>query len=495
LTLATGATNLEKAVRFWDLQRGSEREQFLGPHSEIELVKFLEGGTLAAVAWGEPELWLWNYESGKNLGNVATPEAVINRVAFASSRPLVAFANAERVHIHDYAAHKRNTLAFDGTHLQCLDFSPDGTMVAVAEAETARKEPGTRGFIRLYSVANGKLITTLTASEGAISQLSFSPDGSTLAIAGRGVQLWDVRCRHPLRPLQAQPRFVDAIVFSNDGQFLAAVPWYSAEQPVIVWEVGTGEIVAQVKGGQAVTFSPDGRWLVVGDHLGSLNWWDLGSSAPPIVWSGHKLWVRTLAFSATGSILASGSRDSTVLLWDAKSALARVQERDLSPEELRELWADLASASATVARRAARRLVLAGPSTDAYLKERRPLLMPRDQKGLSDLIQKLDSEDFEKRETASRDLEALSLEAEESLLRALHASRSPELTRRITEILQSIHNKPLPAAMMRQLRVIQVLEQRGSPLADELLRAIANGAPDSRQSREANRALVRRQRE
>jgi WD40 repeat protein len=44
--------------------------------------------------------------------------------------------------------------------------------------------------------------------------------------------------------------------------------------------------------------------------------WDVTTGKELGQLAGHKGWVKALAFAPDGKTLASGSRDTTVLLWD-----------------------------------------------------------------------------------------------------------------------------------------------------------------------------------
>jgi WD40 repeat protein/energy-coupling factor transporter ATP-binding protein EcfA2 len=69
----------------------------------------------------------------------------------------------------------------------------------------------------------------------------------------------------------------------------------------------------------SVVFSPDGKLLASGSADHSIMLWDITTHQPvgqPL--SGHTKAVTSIAFSPDGSILASGSEDNSVLLWDVK---------------------------------------------------------------------------------------------------------------------------------------------------------------------------------
>ena len=65
----------------------------------------------------------------------------------------------------------------------------------------------------------------------------------------------------------------------------------------------------------AVAISPDGRFLVAGDHKGSIFVWSLPDATPLMNLAAHTGWALSLAISPDSRILASGSTDKSVRLW------------------------------------------------------------------------------------------------------------------------------------------------------------------------------------
>ena len=65
-----------------------------------------------------------------------------------------------------------------------------------------------------------------------------------------------------------------------------------------------------------MSFSPDGRILASGSSDGAIQLWEVSSGQHKATLRGHGDSVTPLAFSPDGRILASGSRDMVVMLWD-----------------------------------------------------------------------------------------------------------------------------------------------------------------------------------
>src|SRR5262249_16956323 len=119
---------------------------------------------------------------------------------------------------------------------------------------------------------------------------------------------------------------------------------------VRLWEVATGKEVLEIAGGGSPVFSPDGRLVAA----------DLGT-APDRPEAGPRVGVGGAAsdkpgqglrgFGPSGPALAVapggggvgwGLVNGTVLVWDVSVAAQAARPRDLGPDDLNSLWADLA---------------------------------------------------------------------------------------------------------------------------------------------------------
>ncbi|MCJ1467401.1 hypothetical protein MMC07_006025 [Pseudocyphellaria aurata] len=73
----------------------------------------------------------------------------------------------------------------------------------------------------------------------------------------------------------------------------------------------------------AVAFSPDGQLLASGSHDNTVRLWDPVTGDSRATLEGHSDPVNTVVFSPDGQLLASGSHDNTVRLWDPATGDSR----------------------------------------------------------------------------------------------------------------------------------------------------------------------------
>jgi U3 small nucleolar RNA-associated protein 12 len=96
----------------------------------------------------------------------------------------------------------------------------------------------------------------------------------------------------------------------------------SACECVNFYNLRTGEMSSQIRREKhlvtAFKFSPNKQFLAIGYADGEIHLYDRKSedSNKPTIFDGHKRGINTLAFSHDGFTLASGGKDSLIILWD-----------------------------------------------------------------------------------------------------------------------------------------------------------------------------------
>ena len=210
------------------------------------------------------------------------------------------------------AAQAHRTLTGHTSSVNSVSFSLDGTLASGGED----------GTIRLWDVATGQHLRTLTRHAGAVySSVSFNPDGRTL-VSGSwdGIRLWDVNAGEILRTL-VEDTWAEIVSFSPDGWLIASA---GSEDTIRLWDADTGEllyiITAHTPQTFSVSFSPDEGTLASAGSEDTIRLWDVGPNNDSRPLTGHTDIVLSVAFSPDGSTLASGGKDETVRLWDIVDA-------------------------------------------------------------------------------------------------------------------------------------------------------------------------------
>jgi HEAT repeat protein len=161
----------------------------------------------------------------------------------------------------------------------------------------------------------------------------------------------------------------------------------------------------------------------------------------------------------------------------------------LSDEELTVLWNNLAGDDARKAHQAIWKLQTDSMSTVPFLRiHLTPTAVPNP-KQVARLIADLDSDEFALRESATAELGKFGSTVETSLRNKLAEKPSPELRRRIEQLLR--RKEDLSAESLRALRAVEVLEHIGTSEAKRVLQTLAKGATGSRLTTEAQASFDR----
>ena len=203
----------------------------------------------------------------------------------------------------------------------------------------------------------------------------------------------------------------------------------------------------------------------------------------------HQDRLRCLAFSPNCTTLASaGTGDYAILIWDVTGLKGQEKAiaRSLSRESLAGLWSDLGSEDTSRAYRAIWKMVLGNEQTIAFLRQHLKPAATISEAILSRLVADLDSNEFQVREKATRELESLGELAETTLRRAFDKPASIEVRRRVEELLRLV-----PRTRWRNLRGVAVLEHIGTTQARAVLETLVKGGAASQLTQEARTTLER----
>jgi WD40 repeat protein len=365
-------------IWLWDLTSEQPIGQLEGHEGVVRSVVFSPDGRIIASSSGDQTIILWDATNGEPLGEpLIGHKDWVNALAFSpDGRTLASGSDDNQVILWDVATGQSlgEPLREHTDWVLDVAFSPDGQTLASSSDDQT---------IILWDVQDRTPRGQLTGHEGSVNSIAFSPDGQTLASASNDnkIILWDVATGQPLgEPLEEHTDFVLEVTFSPDGQTLASgsadgtfilwdvsdlnseepLPWPMAyfsghgsdvtevlfapdgqtlvsssdDGSIIKWNVEgnlpIGRLITdQLTDIQSLAFSPDGQTLASGScsdydpggscNAGEIILWDVTTGEELKQLLGHEASVRSIAFSPDGQTLASGSSDTTVILWDVAS--------------------------------------------------------------------------------------------------------------------------------------------------------------------------------
>ena len=243
-----------------------------------------------------------------------------------------------------------------GSRITRLAFSPDGTMLA-AGYETHLAEMGVTDVgVVVVEVPSGKttvahLITedeSGTVIPGRINDLAFSPDGTYLSV-GLGkvrtvsekednVLLLNPATGETIRTLAPFPAGVQSIAFSPDGKIFAAA---DAQGAVVLWDAsrwekirtlatGSGEnkdagYYCQLGNSARLAFTSDGNILAAGTSDGKIHLWNPAAGTKIRTLSNQTSGILALSFSGDGAGLTSVSFDRSAVRYQVSGGEIRRQ--------------------------------------------------------------------------------------------------------------------------------------------------------------------------
>jgi WD40 repeat protein len=275
--------------------------------SAIFSVAFSPDGVRAAAVNSAGNITVWDVRTGRKLRQISTgaifdgPSMAFSRdgkyVALGGGlRDTIALWNLDNGEIF-------RTFAGQSGFIDAMVLSSDGSSILSG---------GSDKTVRLLNVATGDIRATFGGLTRHAAAVACSPAGNKL-LAGSvqwfgktdiTVTMWDAA--HGLLTKQLKAAASSDIAFSPDCRFL-----YSQGA---LWDIESGSKIQELSvtaEARTSLFSPDGKFVLSGDHGGTVTLWDITERKQMLSFKAHNLSVSALAFSGDGQYFATGDNDNT----------------------------------------------------------------------------------------------------------------------------------------------------------------------------------------
>ena len=313
-------------VKLWEVSTREHIATVRGHTERITTIALSPDGITLAATLRDWTVRFWEAGTEQPVSTVRKIKAW--SVAYSPDGKTLALGRSDgTVQLSDVKSGRRVAiLRGHGGGIVSLTYSPDGTMLAVGAL--GADEPS-HGMVKVWTmppdpweVLMRRGLHEIDADTLMGASAIFSPDGKLFAVRSKdGVRLFDTETGKSIATLQES--YSISVAFSPDGAMLAA----GSDDGLKLWEISTKNNTATLRketelGAYSIAFSPDGRILAMGMHR-KIELWDSSIKRNITTRHGHGDAVFAVAFSPDGKTLVTGSRDGTALLWNTADLTKR----------------------------------------------------------------------------------------------------------------------------------------------------------------------------
>jgi WD40 repeat protein len=206
-----------------------------------------------------------------------------------------------------------------GLEISSISFSLDQKYVAAGSYG---------GSIRMWNVEREEEIWTNNPHQRSIKSVIASPKGNFIAI-GSGeynldkkngvIDLIEISTGKLNKRININGKIPVSIAFSPDERYIANI--VEGEEVVEIRDIKTGNLFRRITSSRplSICFSHNGKILAQGSKDHTIKLWDVSSGKLSKKLSGHTSGITSLSFSSDGRYLASGSDDNYFKLWQVNT--------------------------------------------------------------------------------------------------------------------------------------------------------------------------------
>jgi WD40 repeat protein/serine/threonine protein kinase len=313
-------------ARLFDVAEGRELAAYRGDGSALYNASFSSDGGLLVTSSADNTLRVLDVESGELVrerrrvggeGSVHRWPSEISpdgtRIAVGTNLGDVYILDARSLAVlHVMRGHAG--LVWD------LQFSPDGAWLATASNDHT---------VRVWDVATGALRTVGRGHRGDVNSVSWSPNGDRLLSASDDgtLRTWAASRTWEFDRLAAGRQHVRWVDFHPAGKIIATA---GPAPGILLWDAVTGDVIDRLSWASedagVCRFDPTGERLVTSSTDHRVFVWNLRErTVERILEATPGYWTYKLDFRPDGKVVAVGSDDGSVWVWDLDTGVLLAQ--------------------------------------------------------------------------------------------------------------------------------------------------------------------------
>lgn len=288
-------------------------------------------GPLVAIA-GQEQIVLYNSDTFELLGILPFPEGIPYVLKFSRSGSLLLAGGG-------VGADHGKVIVFDvktGNRVMEVGDEMDAVLAAdINASQSLIALGGPQRLVRVYSTADGSLVTEIKKHTDWIYAVEFSPDGVLLATADRagGLWVWEAGTNRDFYGLVGHQAAVTDVSWRADSNVLASA---SQDGTVRLWNMQDGKQIKSISahggGATAVEFTHDGRIVSCGRDKVAKVWDASGNPVRSLETLGDI--AMQVAFTHDGGRVVAGDWAGEVRVWNTADGarLASLTANPPAPE-------------------------------------------------------------------------------------------------------------------------------------------------------------------
>ncbi|KAF7363067.1 WD40 repeat-like protein [Mycena venus] len=338
----------DTTVCMWDSRTGVLVAGPIQHSSEVYCVAFSPDGEEIVSGCNNSNLHLWNSRTGAQIAILEGHSDFVWWVAFSPNGDRIVSGSADNtlciwnVHTTDLIGEHSATvlsagagnsilspsgqilgspLFFEGHEgpVCCVAFSHDGERIVSGSRDKT---------VRVWNSKTGALLVEPIQHDENLMSVAFSPDGEHIVSGGNDIVVWNSRTGTLVAgPFRGHSDPVNSVAFSPDGGRIVSG---SADHTIRIWDakaLGVEKVESEGHSDTvwSVAFSPNGEQIVSGSEDGTISQYLYGTRKQGGLITqleGHTDVIHFVTFSpGNGDRIASGSGDTTLCVWDARTGV------------------------------------------------------------------------------------------------------------------------------------------------------------------------------